>query len=409
MTRIAVVNAGELVTCSGGSDGLGIVEAGALVAEGGKVVWTGPMKEYRRKTIGEVAKEVDAMGQLVTPGFVDPHSHVVFAGAREDELERKVRGESYISILEHGGGISRTIRETRSASLTRIVDESTGRLRQLVGNGVTTAEVKTGYGQSTKDELKLLAAIDKVGEATGAEVVKTLLGLHATPGEFKRASDYVSYAIREMLPAVVSSRHRPRFSDCFCEEGVFSREDCRRYLNASARLGLGLKIHADEFRDSGGASLAAESGCVSADHLVCSESHGIEAMGKKGVTAVLMPGTSLLSGVKYADAPSIRDSGCAIALGTDLSPNSWIESPQLVMALACSGLKLTPEEALLGFTVNAAKAIGRSDVGNLRVGSSADFVVHTVPGYRFLPYRIGGRYVSKVFKKGREIFAAPGA
>jgi len=364
------------------------------------------MSAFKRRAPGTM-KTVDARNSLVTPGFVDPHTHLAFAGAREDELERKVRGESYISILEHGGGIARTIRDTREATEERIVRESSDRLKQLVANGVTTAEVKTGYGQNTEDELKLLRSFPKISREAGAEVVPTFLGLHATPEGFGKASDYVDYAVKEMLPAVSASKVRPVFSDCFCEDGVFSNEDCRKYLRASASLGFRLKIHADEFRESGGAELAASMGCVSADHLVHSGAVGVEAMGKKGVVAVLLPGTSLLSGIKYADARAIGEAGSPIALGTDLSPNSWIESPQMVMALACAGLRLTPEEALLGFTRNAAHAIGRDDIGTLKVGARADFVLHSVPGYRFLPYRVGGSYVEKVFRGGKEIFSKP--
>ncbi len=404
---LALVNAGELVTCRGtGRDKLGIIEDGALMIEGGKVAWVGTTVQYRRMSVGKPSKVVDAEGCLVTPGFVDPHTHLAFAGAREDELERKVSGESYTQILKEGGGIARTVRETRKASEASLIEESKGRVLQLMKKGVTTAEVKTGYGQNAKQELKLLAAIRKLGKAVRVELVPTLLGLHAKPPEFRDTTSFVDHAIREILPTVAESRLKPRFSDCFCEEGVFSREECSRYLRASARAGFLLKIHADEFRDSGGASLAGQLGCVSADHLGSSSKAGVELMAKKGVAAVLLPGTSLFSGIPYADATMIRDSGCTMALGTDLSPNSWVESPQFVMALACSGMKMTPSEALLGFTRNAAMALARRDVGSLEVGSSADFVVHLMPSYRYLPYRVGGEYVKSVFKKGREVFAS---
>jgi imidazolonepropionase len=209
-----------------------------------------------------------------------------------------------------------------------------------------------------------------------------------------------------MLPAVVKARARPRFSDCFCEEGVFSRDECARYLRASKELGLACKIHADEFTESGGASLAAETECVSADHLGKSELLGVEAMASQGVTAVLLPGTSLISGIPYANAPGILASGCQVALGTDLSPNSWVESPQVVMSLACSGMRMTPAQALLGFTRSAARAIARNDLGFIGIGSAGDFVIHSLSGYRFLPYWVGGQYVRKVFKGGRELFSS---
>jgi imidazolonepropionase len=392
------------VTCIGtAKDKLGVVEDGALLAEGGRVTWVGTTKEFRRMSV-KATRMVDAGGGLVTTGFVDPHTHLVFGGSSEDELEKKISGESYTRILKEGGGILRTIRETRKASKARLVRESRDRLQQLMKNGVTTAEVKTGYGQSVKDELKMLAVIRELGTQLSVGLVPTLLGLHAKPPEFKDSREYVDYAIRKTLPVVAESGLKPRFSDCFCEEGVFSWEACSRYLRASAKAGFELKIHADEFGDSGGASLAAELGCVSADHLGRSSKAGIQMMAKRGVAAVLLPGTSLFSGIPYADARMIIDSGCPVALGTDLSPNSWIESPQVVMSIACSGMRMTPAESLLGFTKNAAKALGREDIGALGVGYSADFVVHSLPGYRFLPYRIGGEYVRRVIRKGREIY-----
>jgi imidazolonepropionase len=298
------------------------------------------------------------------------------------------------------------MRDTRRASAARIAQESMERLRQLVKNGVTTIEIKTGYGQRLADEMKLLDVISRLRRTSGVDLVPTFLGLHATPSEFKSSKEYVDYAIREMLPAVARAKARPMFSDCFCEEGVFSRDECSKYLRASKELGLACKIHADEFSESGGASLAAEAGCVSADHLGKSDPSGIQAMAGRGVTAVLLPGTSLISGIGYANAPEILASGCSVALGTDLSPNSWVESPQFVMSLACSGMKMTPAQSLLGFTRSAAQAIARDDLGFLGIGSAGNFVVHSLPGYRFLPYRVGGQYVQKVFRRGREVFSS---
>jgi imidazolonepropionase len=409
LSDVAVINAGELVTGrseAGADDDLGLIEDGAMLVNSGNVAWIGTTKEFRRKSFWKPKRAVDAKGMLVTPGFIDPHTHLAFAGTREDELERKAMGESYAQILRAGGGISRTVGDTRRATLGEIVKESGERLRQLVNNGVTTVEVKTGYGQDIKNELKLLKAIETLAEGSGAELVPTFLGLHAAPAEFRTSKEYVDFAVREMLPTVAGLRKRPLFSDCFCETGVFSREECERYLRASAELGFRCKIHADEFTDSKGASLAAEAHCVSADHLGQSEEAGLRMMGQAGVTAVLLPGTSLYSGIGYADARKAMESGCTVALGTDLSPNSWVESPQFVMGLACTALRMTPAQALLAFTVNAARALGRHDIGTLRAGSRADFVIHDLRSYRFLPYRIGGRYVRAVYRNGRRVFSA---
>lgn len=410
MHDLALVNAGELVTCNGSGtadeDRLGIIRDGALVINKGRVVWVGTTKELRRKTFGKPTRTVDAHHNLVTPGFVDPHTHLVFAGSREEELERKIRGESYTSILASGGGILRTLRDTRQATAARISQESEERLTQLMKNGVTTVEVKTGYGQRLADEMKLLDAIGRLRRNSSVELIPTFLGLHATPPEFKNSNEYVDYAVREMLPAVARAKERPTFSDCFCEDGVFSRDECSRYLRASRELGFACKIHADEFSESGGASLASGARCVSADHLGKSDPSGIQAMANRGVAAVLLPGTSFISSIPYANAPNILAAGCSVALGTDLSPNSWVESPQFVMSLACNGMKMTPAQALLGFTRSAAKAIARDDLGFLGVDSAGDFVIHSLPGYKFLPYRIGGQYVQKVFKGGKEVFSS---
>lgn len=399
---LALVNAGELLTLDSESPSLGIVEDGALLAKDGSVVWVGTTREFRRKSFLKARKTIDASGRLVTPGFVDPHSHVVFAGSREDELERKIQGEDYMNILKEGGGIARTIRETAKSSVSRLVKETRGRLRQLVSNGVTTIEVKTGYGQEVAGEAKMLRAVKVLSRLGGPELVPTLLGLHAKPSDLS-GSEYVAYVIQRMLPEL--TKMKPVFSDCFLEEGAFTRDECSRYLRASKALGLKMKIHADEFADSKGASLAAELGCISADHLGHSEESGIREMARRGVVAVLLPGTSLFSGIPYADAKMISSAGCKIALGTDLSPNSWIESPQFVMALACNAMKMTPAEALRGFTVNAALALGRGDIGRLAPGTKADFVIHDMESYRFLPYRIGGKYVHSVFKEGVEIYS----
>jgi imidazolonepropionase len=400
---LVVIHAGELVTNS--DRDLGIVHDGAMLVKSGKVVWTGTTPELKAKSCDGATRVVDAEHNLVTPGFVDPHTHLLFAGSREDELERKIVGESYVKILESGGGIARTVKTTRRASIRTIVRESRSRIRQLLRNGVTTVEVKTGYGQNLRSELKLMRALELLARTEPVRIVPTFMGLHSTPPEFGGSRDYVKYVISEMLPRMAGLRPAPKFSDCFCEEGVFSKEECSEFLTASKKLGFALKVHADEFSDSGGASLAARLGCVSADHLGKSSLSGIGSMARRGVTAVLLPGTSFFSGIGFADARAIAEVGCQVALGTDLSPNSWVESPQLVMALGCLGMKMSPAEALKGFTVGAAAALG-IQAGRLVPGSAADFVVHGVPNHRFLAYRTGGSYVRRVFVRGLEVYSA---
>ncbi len=403
MAQLALLNAGELVTCTG--PGLGVVKDGAMLVDDGKISWVGETKELRGKGVS-AERTVDVGGSLVTPGFVDPHTHLLFAGSREDELERKMSGESYTDILKAGGGILRTVRETRRASVADLVKQSSQRLRQLLMGGATTVEVKTGYGLSIEGEARMLEAMGRLADASGVEVVPTYMGLHATPPEFGRPGEYVEHVVKNVLPVIGGMKDRPAFADCFCEEGVFTADECEKFLAAAKSIGFRCKVHADEFKESGGASLAASTGCVSADHLGQTRREGAEAMAKAGVVAVLLPGTSLYSGIPFADFRMLRDAGCTVALGTDLSPNSWVESTQFVMSLGCTALKMTPAEALLAVTRNAARAIGRKDIGVLEVGASADFVVHGLPGYRFLPYRVGGAYVEKVFKKGVEVYSS---
>lgn len=412
MPDLVLINAGELVTCWGSGDTaedqLGVIEDGALVVDGGKVAWAGTARELKRKSLGKPRRTVDAEGSLVTPGFVDPHTHLVFAGTREDELERKTAGESYTSILASGGGILRTMRETTSASVSKIASQSRGRLAQLLRNGVTTAEVKTGYGLDLKGETKMLEAIGLLRKSSSVELIPTFLGLHAKPPRFGAAAEFTDYVVEKVLPGVAKARTKADFADCFCEEGAFSRDECIRFLQAAKAYGFKLKVHADEFTDSGGASMAAELGCTSADHLGKSGQSGVQELARRGVVAVLLPGTSLCSNIPYADAAGMTSARCTVALGTDLSPNSWIESPQMVMSLACNGMRMTPAQALLGFTRNAARAVSREDLGSLGPGSAADFVLHSFPGHRFLPYRVGGSYVKMVFKRGKEIFSTMG-
>lgn len=404
LETVALINA-ELVTCRGrgGRDEqnpVGVIDDGALFARQGKVVWVGPTKELRRKSWGKASKVVDAEGSLVTPGLVDPHTHVLFAGTREDELDRKARGETYAQILESGGGITRTMRETKAASSSRIISESMARLNQLKAAGVTTVELKTGYGDDTREELRALELISRLGKMSGIDVVPTFLGLHAVPSGAKRP-DYVRRVIGETLPAVAAGKFRPEFADCFCEEGVFSAKECGSFLKAARVLGIKRKIHADEFSDSGGAAIAAANGCTSADHLGYARRGSGRLMANAGVVVVVLPMTSLNSKAKFADVKSLHADRCRVALGTDLSPNTWVESPQSVMGLACSALNMTADESLRGFTTEAAAAIAKTDVGRLEAGCKADFVVHSYNDYRSIPYRIGGRYVKEVYKAGR--------
>jgi len=403
--KFSIINAAQIVTLETvletnkiNEESLGLIEEGAIVVENGRVAWVGSMLDYDRLFSNKSITSINAEGKTVTPGFVDPHTHTVFAGTRETELDRKIAGQNYMDILKAGGGILQTIKETREASRDKIFNESRSRVKQLIMNGVTTLEIKTGYGQSLKDELKLLSIIEMLTHSEKIDIVPTFLGLHTVPPEFQKASDYVDYVIRDVLPLVSQSKMKPQFSDCFCEKNIFEADLCEKYLRASAYYGMRTKVHADEFLESGGAELAAKLGCVSADHLENSTREGLAEMAKSGVVAVLLPGTAFCSQIDPPDLKTIIDAGCQIALGTDICPNSWVESPQISMSIACNLMKLNSAHALVAATFGGALALGRPDVGRLVPGSLADIVIHGFPNYRFIPCKIGGHHVNRVYK-----------
>ncbi|MEM0075084.1 MAG: imidazolonepropionase [Conexivisphaerales archaeon] len=405
----ALTNIGELVTMAAADkaktwdeSSLALLHDAAVIVESGRVSWVGSMRQYRSLSVK--AKEIDVKGRLVTPGFVDCHNHALFSGSREDELDRKLKGESYISILQSGGGIRRTIKETRESSESQLYKQTVTRIEHLIRNGVTTMELKTGYGQDIASEIKLLKVAYEIAKKSSIEIIPTFLGLHATPPEYESSSDYLSFVVKNMLPAIMQSEYKPVFADCFCESGIFNYDQCKSYLAACRGYGLRLKVHADEFSDSNGALLAAEMKCVSADHLEYSSYEGLKEMAKNDVVAVLLPATAFYSNIKPPDLSKIQAAGCMVALGTDISPNSWVESPQLVIALACNMMRMTPAMALASFTVGSAKALGRNDIGRIMPDCKADMILWDFTNYREIAYKIGGSYVSSVFKSGEKIY-----
>lgn len=398
-------NATQLLTlaCDGPKHGaameeLGIIKDGAIVIKDGLVALVGPTSEVRRQVTA--AEEIDASGKVVMPGFVDPHTHLVFAGERAGEFELRVKGATYLEIMAAGGGIMSTVRATRAASVEQLVEESRARLDRMLAHGTTTAEAKTGYGLDTENELKMLEAIRRLDAEHPVDLVPTFLGAHAVPAEYEgRADEYVDLVVEEMLPATKSQI----FCDVFCDEGAFTLEQSRRVLEAARALGLGLKIHADEFKPLGGTRLAVELGAVSADHLVCTPDDEIELLAGSDTVAVALPGTPFgLGHHEYTPARRIIDSGGALALATDLNPGTcWCESMPLIIALACRFMRMTPAEAIAAATINAAHAVGLGHrVGSLEVGKKADVLVLDVPDYRHLAYRFGVNLVDQVIKDG---------
>lgn len=413
---LIIKNAAQVVTSKGASDKpltgakqgeITVIENGAVAVSGDKVAAVGATEEIMSRLKKDSGfKEIDASGKVVLPGLVDPHTHVVFGGSREHELTLKLQGVPYLEILARGGGILSSVEATRAASEEELVERGMKYCRQMLKQGTTTAEAKSGYGLSTGAEIKTLRAVRRVAAAQPVELVPTFLGAHAVPKEYKEDPDrYVELVIEEMLPRV-AEQNLARYCDVFCEKGVFSVEQSRRVLSAARKMGLGLKIHADEIVPLGGAELAAELGAVSADHLLVVSEQGIKKMAEAGVIAVLLPGTTFyLREEHYAPARNMIEAGVPVALATDFNPGSSPNNNlQLIINLACLYLRMTPAEVINAVTINAAHAIGRArDIGSLEDGKLADIVVFDAPNYDYLAYRYGTNLVNLVIKKGKVV------
>ncbi len=383
-------------------DELDIIEDGALAVSGDRLVFVGETSDLAKKTRldDSTTKTIDATDRVVMPGFVDPHTHAVFGGSRVNEFVQKLRGASYMEILEKGGGILKTVRETRRLSPEELASVSIGYLDNMLLHGTTTVEVKTGYGLDRESELKMLKAIRLLQQRHPLEIVPTFLGAHAIPPEHKDTpDDYVS-TIVQMLP---EAREYAEFCDVFCERGAFSFDQSRRILNAAREHGFRLKIHAGQFNDLGGAELAADLDGTTADHLEHISQAAMDKLAGKGVIGVLLPGVNFfLREDCYAPAVEMLKRGMPLALATDFNPGSCpTENMQIIIALACNQMRLTPEQALNAATINAAHALDRgSEVGSLEVGKKADFIVLQVPNHQYLPYRFGINHVDMVVKGG---------
>ena len=408
-------SASQLLTLAGGSQRgrelgrLTIIPDGAVLIQDEKIAAVGPSAELRLAYPSEPA--LDAGNRVVMPGLVDPHTHAIWAGDRASEFELRLQGRSYLEILAEGGGILSTVRATRGASINRLLEETRPRLWNMFSYGTTTAEVKTGYGLRTATELRLLKALLALDAEGPLELAITFLGAHAVHSEYKDHPDeYTNLLCCTMLPVLRDwwPHHAPfhdmPFVDVFCEAGAFSLEQSRRILETARALGFPLKIHADEFANLGGASLAVELGAHSADHLVATSAEDIDILAQSDTVAVALPCTPFgLAEAHYTPAQKILAAGGLLAIATDLNPGTaWCESMQFAIALACRYLRLTPAQAIAAGTINAAAAIGRADrIGSLEPGKQADLLILNVPDYRHLGYRFGANLVQSVIKKGR--------
>jgi len=407
-------SAGQLLTLAGSPQrgaalgSLGIIEDGAVLLRQGRIADVGATSELRKAHPTE--ELLDAGGRVVMPGFVDAHSHPIWAGDRAAEFELRLQGKSYLEILTAGGGILSTVRATRAASLDDLLEQTRPRLHAMFSHGSTTIEAKTGYGLDLETELRLLEALIKLDNEGPWELAPTFLGAHAIPEEFKgKAADYTAELCKTWLPEVkhwwqahVADRPMP-FVDVFCETGAFDLQQSRSILETAKDLGFPLKIHADEFDNLGGTALAVELGAISADHLTSISVEEVSALGASNTVAVALPATPFgLAEAHHMPARQILAAGGLLALGGDLNPGTaWCEDLQFTLALACRALKLTPAQAIAAATINGAAAIDRqADLGSIEVGKQADLLILDVTDYRHLGYRFGTNLVRTVIKKG---------
>jgi len=410
LKSLALLHAAELVTLAGpqrpriGNElsGLGIIRDGGLLIRDGKIDIVGASDE-----IEEAARDaeiIDLGGRLVLPGFVDAHTHLVFAGNRLDDFERRARGESYEQIAKAGGGIWSTVEKTRAASEADLFAQATKHAEWFVKCGTTTVEAKSGYGLTLDDELKIVCVMQRLNQETPLEVVPTFLGAHAVPRD-RSAGEYVDLVINEMLPCVAKEK-LAEFCDVFCERGYFDVEQSRKILTAAKKLGLKLRGHVDQLTNSGGAKLMAELGAATADHLEKTDEQGIAALKTANVQPVLLPGSVYaLGSTSYPRAREMIEAGLAVVLATDFNPGSApTPSMPMVLSLACTQMKMSPAEAITASTINAAYSLNRGDaIGTLEAGKAANVAIFDCEDYREVAYWFGLPQTHAIYVRGKPV------
>lgn len=400
---LIIINASNIATCRDDLQGAGIIENGYVAVQGGRVLEVAA-GQPQASLIGSATQILDAAGKTVTPGLVDAHTHLVHGGSREKELPMKLQGVPYLEILKRGGGILSTVKNTRAASKEQLKEKARKSLKEMLINGTTTVEAKSGYGLDLDTEVKCLEAALELDKEQPVDIVSTYMGAHAIPEEFKgNTQGYMDFMGEKVMPYIAEHK-LAEFVDVFCEEGVFSPEESKVIMQRAKELGFKLKIHADEIVPLQGAELASELKALSADHLLAASDKGIEDMAKAGVTAVTLPGTSfyLMLG-KYAQARKMIDAGVRVAIATDYNPGtSPTENLQMIMSFACFGMKLTPEEIIKAMTLNAAYALDRQQsIGSLEKGKQADLVIFDSPNVDYIVYHYGINHVDTVIKNGK--------
>ncbi len=409
MNKLIIKNANELVTCKGNSpkhgkemSDIGLIKNGCVVIENDVITDVGTTEEILKKYDESIYEVIDAKDKAVLPGFVDSHTHFVFGGYRADEFSWRLKGDSYMSIMERGGGITNSVRATRNTTLDEFILEGKKRLDKMIAMGVTTVEGKSGYGLDHDTELNQLKAMKELNKIHPVDIVSTFLGPHSVLPEFKGKEDeFIDFMIDVMKE--VAENSLADFADIFCEKNVFSIEQSRRFLTEAKNLGLSLKIHADEIVQLGGTELAVELGCSSADHLLQASDEGIKKLAESNTIATLLPATAFCLSEEFARARNMIDSGCAVALATDFNPGScFTNSIPLVIALAAIKMKMSIEEIITALTINAACAVNKNNnIGSIEIGKKADIIILEYPSINFLPYNAGVNIVETVIKNGK--------
>lgn len=408
MSKIIIKNANELVTSAGfkakkGNEmmDIGVIADGAIVIEDGIIKDLGSTTDILTKYNEQEYKIIDASGKAVLPGFVDSHTHLIFGGYRAEEFSWRLKGDTYMSIMERGGGITNTVNATRETSIEDFISLGKKRLDKMLDFGVTTVEAKSGYGLDEETELKQLKAAKMLNESHAIDIVSTFLGPHSVLPDWKGKEDeFIEYMISVMDKA--KNENLMEFADIFCEKNVFSIEQSRKFLTAAKEMGISLKIHADEIVQLGGTELACELGATSADHLLQASDEGIRMLSEGNTIATLLPATAFSLKEDYARARYMIDSGCAVAIATDFNPGScFTNSIPLVIALAAIHMNMRIEEIITALTINAASALGKEkEIGSLDIGKKADIIILEYPSINFLPYNVGVNTVETVIKNG---------
>ena len=406
MTKKLIKNIGVLATPSGSKAKAGSDQGKINQLEHAWLLW----EDDKIIDLGQGAppsadQELDANGHLVTPGLVDPHTHLVFGGWREHELAMKLKGVPYLDILAAGGGILSTVRSTRAASKEQLISKTLPVLERMLALGVTTCEAKSGYGLALEHEIKMLEAVKELGSLQPIELVSTFMAAHALPEDYKADREaYLDLVINTMIPQV-AEKGLAEYCDVFCETGVFTADESRRVLLAGQQAGLASKCHSDEIDPIGGTEMAGSIGAVSCEHLIACTPSGIQAMAQGGVIACCLPATSFYLNAGFAPARDMISAGVPVAFGSDFNPGSCpVHSLQVAMNIGCYKYRMTPEESLTAVTLNAASAIGRAElVGTIEPGKQADFLIWDAPNLDYIFYRFGDNLVKSVFKKGLQV------